>query len=60
MCVYVLRVHYLVTVFMVLEASIIVHETVQLLKTFVLFLCLLENNLFKICPTACVQTLSTV
>lgn len=31
---------YLITVFMVLEASVIVHETVQLLKTFVLLFCL--------------------
>lgn len=40
MCVYSRRVRYLITVFMVLEASIIVHETIQLLETFVLLLCL--------------------
>lgn len=43
-----LQVYYLVTVFVVLEAGIIVHETVQLLKTFVLLLGLLSkiNHVF--------------
>lgn len=40
MCVHVSRMYYLIAVFMVLEASIIVHETIQLLKTFVLLFCL--------------------
>lgn len=34
------QVYYLITVFMVLETGIVVHETVQLLKTFVLLFCL--------------------
>lgn len=33
---HVLWVYYLVAVFMVLEACVIVHETIQLLETFVL------------------------
>lgn len=35
-----MRLRYLVAVFVVLEAGVIVHETVQLLKAFVLLFCL--------------------
>lgn len=35
-------VFYLITVFVVLEASVVVHKTIQLLKAFVLLFCLLQ------------------